>query len=134
MKLTHYANRITCGYFVLLFSLALLPLNGKDSSINKTYIHTLGDLRLDYFLHGMLLVPWMSFRVLYPHLEKENAVVWLLTGLLLAISLEGVQYFLPYRTYNVKDLTANVIGLLMGIPLWLVAVFLVRMYKKTSGK
>ena len=38
----------------------------------------------------------------------------MLAGLALAVGLEGVQYLLPYRAYNVNDMLGNGAGALMG--------------------
>jgi len=33
----------------------------------------------------------------------------------LAVAAEGVQYFLPYRAFNVNDMISNVIGMMLGL-------------------
>ena len=38
-----------------------------------------------------------------------------LLGILLALSAEGVQYFLTYRAFNVNDMISNSIGELVGM-------------------
>ena len=38
----------------------------------------------------------------------------ILLGILLALSAEGVQYFLPYRAFNVNDMISNLIGMGVG--------------------
>jgi len=42
--------------------------------------------------------------------------LWLILagGLLLAAGMEGLQYLLPYRVYNVNDRLGNGAGALMG--------------------
>ncbi len=114
---TKYADLITYGYIIALFALAVLPINGRDSSvINQTYV--LSEVRLDYFLHSFLLAPWMPLRMLYGKTNPRKALFWLILGLPLACLTEVVQYFLPYRTYNIIDLMANILGLLIGLAAW----------------
>lgn len=126
LLLYKYANPITYAYIIGVLALSMLPINGTGSAMNKTYINLWADIRLDYLLHGILLVPWMSLRLLYPHLNKEKITVWVVAGLLLAWVAEGVQYFLPYRTYNVIDLMANTLGVFVGIILWRIVLPFIR--------
>lgn len=123
VKLSKNANSITCGYVIALFAIAMLPINGKDSSaINNTYL--LSEIRFDYFLHSLLLIPWMLLRMLYKSSGKQEIIFWVITGLLIAILIEIVQYFLPYRTYNVIDLMANIFGVFIGGFLWLIFILI----------
>ncbi len=125
MKLNKSANFITYGYVISLFAIAMLPINGKDSSaINNTYI--LSEIRFDYFLHSLLLIPWMFLRLLYGPSTKQEIFFWVIMGLIIAISIETVQYFLPYRTYNIIDLMANIFGVVIGGFLWLIFILIIR--------
>ena len=44
----------------------------------------------------------------------ERLWVVLTVGIFFAAAMEGVQYILPYRAWNVNDLLANGVGILMG--------------------
>lgn len=112
------ATFITYSYVIGVLALSMLPINGTDSTLNKTYVHLWSEIRLDYLLHGILLVPFMSLRVCYPELKQNKVGIWIVGGFGLAWFAEGVQYFLPYRTYNVIDLLANTLGMGVGIVLW----------------
>jgi glycopeptide antibiotics resistance protein len=57
-----------------------------------------------------MLVPWMIF---LPGI-KNRWWEWLLFGILFAVFVEGIQYILPYRAFNVNDLVANIIGVVIG--------------------
>ncbi|NBB22971.1 hypothetical protein GVN20_26680 [Runella sp. CRIBMP] len=117
VKTQKQADTITFCYVVLLFALAVLPINGKDAaSINNTYV--LPELRLDYLLHSFLLVPWMPIRVFYAETNRLKELLWLACGVVLGIMTEVIQYFLTYRTYNVIDLAANLLGVFIGGALW----------------
>lgn len=94
----------------MLLFLVLLPINNKESSINHTYFLK---LRMDYILHSILFLPWMLLKPKNAIISKTN--VWLSVGLVFAAFSEGIQYFVPYRAFNLNDLIANCIGIVIGI-------------------
>lgn len=87
----------------------MLPINGKDSKANHTFIL---NLRMDYFFHGLVFFPWMGFLLLNNKLMKP--ALWLMIGLFFAVSTEALQLFLSYRTFNINDIVANSCGILIG--------------------
>jgi glycopeptide antibiotics resistance protein len=67
------------------------------------------------FFVGMVLC-WLAF-------DKKNISFILWAGLLLLISsiiLEGVHYYLPYRTFNVYDIVANGVGIGLFVVVYVV--------------
>ncbi len=102
-------------YLLVIILLTLLPLNDSSSAMNHTYVV---HIRLDYLLHCLVYLP---FAVLYfgsfgrPAENPVKAAIF--TGLILATLAEGVQYFIPYRAYNINDLLANYLGILLGMTL-----------------
>lgn len=116
------AHQSTYAYIIALVLISVLPINGKDSYINKTYF-TASEIRLDYLLHSILLIPWMLLRILYEKTDLRIFFQWLAIGVLLAIAVELIQYILPYRTYNIIDLMANIIGVFIGLLFWAVIKF-----------
>ncbi len=46
---------------------------------------------------------------------NSQQLSWLLTGLFFAAGTEGLQYFLPWRAFNVNDLLANGLGVLLSL-------------------
>lgn len=48
-------------------------------------------------------------------------------GLVVSAFSEGIQHVLPYRTFNVNDVIANVVGIILGTP------FLFLHYKRSSA-
>jgi VanZ family protein len=101
-------------YFVTISLLVLLPVDFKKSIVNHTYIF---NLRLDYILHSLLFSPWFFFKPA----KINKHFIWFLIGFLLGSSIECLQYFVPYRTFNLKDILANFLGLCAGtiLGLWL---------------
>jgi glycopeptide antibiotics resistance protein len=86
--------------------LVTLPINSAGELNDITILRFRGD----YFLHAIMFMPWMLFR----QALKIKLWYWLLFGLLFAACSEGIQYLLPYRAFNVNDLVANVIGIIIG--------------------
>jgi VanZ family protein len=57
-----------------------------------------------------MFLPWAIFS---KSLSKK-IWIWLLLGILIAMLAEGIQYFIPYRAFNVNDALANTIGVILG--------------------
>ena len=113
-------------YCILLLLLSVLPLNGKSSPINHIFIVK---IRLDYLLHAVVYLPWMSL-IYFAFIQwgrkilTKKVVTWLIFGLCTAFFTEGVQYYLPYRSFNINDLIANFSGVLIGLFFFLFIVFI----------
>lgn len=116
MKISHkYYTLVFYFYTLGLILLSVLPLNSSGSQINHTYLVY---IRIDYLLHFATLIPWVYLlRKKYKFSFRNNwktSVALLLGGIIFAILLEAVQYIIPYRAYNINDLLANGIGVLLG--------------------
>jgi len=99
-------------YVVGMLILVVLPLNDtKASFLSDTYVVK---LRLDYLVHVIVFLP---FILLVKLSYSMDLLKGLLLGLVFAGICEGIQYLLPYRSFNVNDLIANVIGIIVGIVL-----------------
>ncbi len=99
------------SYLIVIILLVTLPINSAGD-LNSITIIT---FRGDYFFHALAFIPWYLFKPVFNHKHLK----WLAWGLLFAASTEGLQYILPYRAYNVNDLLANVIGIILGALLYL---------------
>lgn len=107
-KFIHQNKKILFWVYVLVvLLLIILPLNG----VKKLNDITIISIRGDYFFHAVLLLPWM---LLFPT-GKLKIVIWFLIGLLFAIGIEFVQYFLSYRSFNINDVIANTLGVIAGL-------------------
>lgn len=100
-------------YCLAIVLLTVLPLNtNSPNSLNDiSILHFRGD----YFFHALLFMPW----VFLIHAMKEPIWLWLLLGLLFSSGCEFIQYFLPYRSFNINDLLANIIGIALGFLIWI---------------
>ncbi len=79
----------------------------------------------DKVLHAILFIPiiplaWAAVKPKYA--ITKVLVLW--SGLLFGILTEVVQHYLPYRTGDIADLAADVVGSVLGIPFLLIFIFL----------
>ena len=102
-------------YTIVIILLCVLPINSSDSSLNNTYLIS---IRLDYLAHFILFIPWMFLLKKYSNVSfyknTLKATLLIIIGLLFAFGLEFIQYYLPYRAFNINDLIANGIGIAIG--------------------
>ena len=106
-----YIRRLTWIYVLILVLGSVLPLN-TATALNDTYIV---DFRADYLVHVLVLMP---LPVLLSLSIGTTTGLWarvIFFALLIVVFCEGVQMFLPYRTFNINDLIANGAGTLLGV-------------------
>ena len=103
------------AYTILLLLVAILPINSSGAIINHTFIVS---IRLDYFLHCIIFLPWLllmrKFSRTNIQLPFTKSFMWIIAGLFFAVFIEAVQFYLPYRAFNINDLLANGLGILLG--------------------
>lgn len=105
------------AWLIILLMLNTIPL-GND--VNRSLSTHKFAFRLDYIVH---LLTFMAFSGLYilgrflnQHIFKSNELLkFAVITILAAISMEILQIFIPYRTFNPWDLVANLAGALLGI-------------------
>jgi VanZ family protein len=95
--------------------LAVLPINSPDSRLNNVFVLS---IRLDYLAHFAIFIPWMIIVWFSTGVRFANfpwkAIGWIAAGIGLGAISELVQYFLPYRSFNINDLVANTMGVALG--------------------
>jgi len=101
-------NGIFIFYVIVILLLSILPINSAHSFINNTYIIR---IRLDYLGHISLFLPFLFLGNRALSIKLYPIILF---GVFLALFTEGLQFFLPYRAFNINDLIANVLGLLLG--------------------
>jgi VanZ family protein len=102
-------------YLAFLVLLSVLPINSSGSSINHVFVVS---IRLDYLLHCLVYIPL----VLFLWLEKKSeflirsriTIIWVTVLVIFAAATEWIQYYLPYRAFNVNDLISNCLGIILG--------------------
>jgi len=94
--------------------MAVLPINGTtNTTLTDVFLVR---IRLDHLLHAILFIPWvfLSFITFRP-VKWDEKLMLVVYGMLMAFATEGVQYFLTYRSYNINDLIANWMGVVVGM-------------------
>jgi VanZ family protein len=102
-------------YSFFLILLSILPINSSGAIINHVFIVS---IRLDYLLHCLVYIPLVVLLRIDKGVDllrsPVKAIVWFGVLIIFAAVTEGVQYFLTYRVFNINDLIANSIGVMLG--------------------
>jgi len=115
-------RNILISYTLLIIVLAVLPINNGEKLNDIFILHVRGD----YLVHFAMFIPLMALIRLYTgHTFRTAAlktVAWIFAALVLAVVTEYTQYFLTYRAFNINDMAANVVGVLIGSGFFFVRV------------
>ena len=104
------SSNVFWGYIAFILLMVVLPLNGfSNFALNNVYVV---EVRLDHLLHGILFLPWFFISICIYRLPVWLAII---AGIGLAVAAEGVQYYLPYRAFNINDMISNVIGVMLWL-------------------
>ena len=102
-------------YIIILILLAILPINGTSSMLNNNYLL---NIRWDYLVHALVYIPLVPLVMIAYNswkVKPQGRAAIIILSLLFAFSLEGIQYFIPYRAFNINDLAANGVGVILGL-------------------
>jgi glycopeptide antibiotics resistance protein len=113
MKIEHVVKAVFIVWGISIVVVHLVASNNILASVTVTrsgfVLHCAG------FFVGMVLC-WLAF-------DKKSISFILWAGLVILISsviLEGVQFYLPHRTFNVYDIVANAVGIVLFIFVYVV--------------
>lgn len=106
-------------YFLLLLLLMWAPMGFMGLPLNSFVFH----LRVDHLLHALLFVPcsWM----LIDCLPMKKQWLWL-PSVGICVIIELGQLLLPYRGFDITDMVANIVGVVFGWSIFMVARKLMR--------
>lgn len=99
-------------YILVLILLSILPLGSPVMHFDNFNF----ELRLDYIIHCLLYTPWIFLAANSTKMKMISVIIF---GVLIGLFTEMIQYFLSYRSFNINDLFANVLGILLGLILLL---------------
>ena len=99
------------AYLCFLIALICLPIGAIGDFFDN---NSLFFIRLDHWVHAALMLPWMSFYLFVKKVFKITRFGWFFIGFLVAVLIELIQYPLYYRSFNLYDMRANLIGLIIG--------------------
>lgn len=100
-------------YLGLLLLGSVVPIGNWSSDILMDN-YTL-DIRWDYLLHAIIYLPLPL--ILFNGLRRMNssATIWIVTiSMLIPVLFEVLQMLIPYRSFNINDLIANFMGVILG--------------------
>ena len=103
---------LTVLYILILFVGAIIPLGSREQSLNTTYTF---HIRWDYLLHAIIYLP---MPVLMGFSFRHERLFWIRVisfSLLITVLFETIQLVVPYRAFNINDMLANGIGVLIGL-------------------
>ncbi|MCK9270934.1 MAG: VanZ family protein [Tenuifilaceae bacterium] len=98
-------------YFFAILILIAIPV-GNENMTNLNNIYLL-HFRGDYLVHALMFLPWCF---LMPG-SRLSMWWWLPAGIVFAVGTESLQYLLPYRAFNINDMIANALGVILGFVL-----------------
>ncbi|MFI3322487.1 MAG: hypothetical protein R3Y50_08190 [Rikenellaceae bacterium] len=70
--------------------------------------------RGDYIVHCLVYTPWMYLGMLIMS-NKFNSLKWFIIGVIFVAVMELIQCIIPYRGYNIYDLIAGEIGIIISL-------------------
>jgi len=126
---TKNVKSILFTYIAVLILLAVLPINGTNSILNNNYLL---NIRWDYLVHALVYIPLVPLIIIVQIKTGRNVQLHgratlsfrtlniIIISLLYAFSLEGIQYFLSYRAFNINDMVANGVGVILGSIFYLI--------------
>lgn len=111
MKILH-TNRVAGFYLLLLLTGALIPLGMGSTALNNNYTF---HVRADYLLHALFYIPLPVVLLLSRWGRRAGLMQVILFSILAVVLFETVQMLVPYRAFNINDLIANGVGVLIGL-------------------
>jgi len=104
-------------WMIAITVLSIIP-HQDDSIIKNSNITESG-------MEKHLIAYFIAAFLCYYAFKKNHIVFILLSGcyiFLYSFALEALQFFLPYRTFNIKDVAANAFGIILFIIIWRVGL------------
>ena len=106
MKLSHYLLLLSI-FFIIFFSI----MDVESFSRYRLY-------RYDGYFHIMMYAIFSFLSMLIAYQKRYKLLMWIL--LIFPFLTESLQYFIPARTADVRDLLYNYYGLVFGIILFII--------------
>ncbi len=111
-------KKFSITYIIILILLTILPINGTSSTLNNTYTF---NIRWDYIIHALVYIPLIPLLSFYKQssrpIASSKTLAIILISIFIAITLESIQYIIPWRTFNINDMFSNVLGVGIGFVL-----------------
>ena len=128
MRRILYSNWVAGLYLLLLLVGALIPLGMGSEPLSNNYTF---HIRADYLLHALFYIPLPLLLLLSRSGKRGGWFKVILVSAIVVVLLEAVQMLVPYRAFNINDLIANGVGVLIGL---VPAILIWRLFQKTLLK
>jgi len=109
-------NRFLVRSLFAIWAMAVAALSVISHPGSKDLLMSVKLTSSGFVVHG--IVYFVGILLCYFSFNKKNVSFVLWTGLLVficSVVLEVVQFYLPYRTFNVYDIVGNGIGVILGM-------------------
>ena len=114
MKILH-TNRLAGLYLLMLLTAALIPIGNETQMLLSNFtLH----IRADYLVHALIYLPLPVVLLLSRWGRRVGWMPVILLSMTVVVLFETVQMLIPYRSFNINDLIANGIGVLIGLLLF----------------
>ena len=113
--------KIVLRALFVLWVVAVTVLSVLSYSVSNDLLMSVKFTSSGFVVHGIAYFVGMLLCFLAFDARNISFVVW--AGLLIflySVILEVVQFYLPYRTFNVYDVVANGAGMVIFIIVWMV--------------
>ena len=96
---------------ILIGIMSIIPDTALDK-VSDTYKLFSGGYLFHILGYGVFCFFALLYNITY---QRHSLVIMLLFISIYSIILEVIQYFLPYRTFNLYDILASLIGVAVGV-------------------
>lgn len=103
---------LTAIYVIILFVGAVIPLGPRAQPLYNNYTF---DIRGDYLLHALIYLPMPMLLAISLKQKGPFRTRVVVFSLMFTILFESIQLVVPYRAFNINDMLANGIGVLIGL-------------------
>ncbi len=104
-------------YILLIFIIGIMSIipNEALDKLSETYKLFSRGYLFHIFAYGLFCFFALLYNITY---QRHSLFIILLFISVYSIILEAIQYFLPYRTFNLYDILASLIGIAVGAVLF----------------
>ena len=106
-------KRISVIFYVYLIGLFIAHVmkTGGEIDLNNYF----WGIRADHWIHATMFIPMGIFVFI---LFQKNRWLPFLFGFVACFFFESLQYYLPYRSFDLTDIMADACGVSIGMILW----------------
>ena len=89
-------------YFIIILALSIVPNPIRNNTINY-FLHFLASFTLTLIIYNLVK----------KHQIKNKMFTTVILSIIVVISLELIQFFIPYRTFSIIDILFGILGIVV---------------------